>query len=323
MQPSTDPYLARSESVEVPGTSTLIGTWIRRMLPWVGSAVLLTWILMHRDLAEVGDALSMAAWLPLVMMWALYATGTVFCETVFLWALLGSTGRHAPVRDVLAIRSFTYMLSAFHSAFSIGCLIVWIQKRFKTRLASASGLMGLEIIFEIGTLGLLGLIGARICGWTTLANTPELDALETFGWLALGASVAIIGWHRWRGDWQIPLPGIGVLAGIKLIQNLIHGGYVVALLWCFALPVNLWEGMGMAQIVRSIRGLPLSVMGVGVDQVAFETLIQSIDVDRLLACSLIYTASMLAARVIPGLISLPWATRSWAVTPGPKGCHGH
>jgi len=235
----------------------------------------------------------------------------VLFDAGFLWVLLGSTRRHAPFRAFLTIRSLTYLLSAFHAALGAGALIVWIKKRFKTTLILASGIMGLEIVFEVGTLGLLGLFAAKVSVWAGVAKTPAFAALETFGWIAVGLSLVLVGWLRWRGRWSVGARDLTVLGAIKLGQNVVHGLFVVGLLSCFFLPVGFWEGLGMAQILRSGRGVPLSIMGVGVDQVAFQTLIPLPDGDRLFACSLVYTASMVSARLLPGVISLPWGLRIW------------
>ena len=112
---------------------------------------------------------------------------------------------------------------------------------------------------------------------------------------------------------QVPLQGahFAVLFGIKILQNIVHGLYVVMLLWSFGLAIPLLYGIGTAQIIRSARGIPLAAFGAGVDQLTFETLFLHFSGDILIACSLVYTSSMLAARIIPGALCLRSAIHCW------------
>ena len=147
--------------------------------------MLVIWVVFFRDFSAVVEALQDCAWGPLGILWLAYAAVTLFFDAGFLWLLLRSTERHAPFVSFLIIRSLTYLLSAPHAALGAGALVVWIQRRFRTKLVVASGLMGIEVVFEIGTLGLLGAIG--------LLGLPGGLGLPGLLGYSLGSSLGLLG----------------------------------------------------------------------------------------------------------------------------------
>ena len=118
---------------------------------------------------------------------------------------------------------------------------------------------------------------------------------------------------RLRGRYEHPFYGVfaelsarqfaGIFA-IKIAQNVVHGVFVVIALSCFHVSAPPVLAFGLSQIVRIVRGLPVSAFGLGVDQLTFPALFGVFDGGdgRVLAFSIAYTFSMVASRGALGLV---------------------
>ena len=114
---------------------------------------------------------------------------------------------------------------------------------------------------------------------------------------------------EWRSDnifdkfVDITLWQYGIFYLIKLVQNVVYGLFLAGLLLAFSVKPPLVVSLGFMQIIHLTRAIPVSAFGIGVDQIAVEYLFRAWETSpgQLLACSVVFTFTLIAGRALLGV----------------------
>ena len=305
------------QAVSAQPPPTRIGK-LRSLLPLVVSACLLAALASTHDLEAVAAAFRDAALgrylvLLLLLTTIMLVGDTIFMALTFRWLTgVGDLG------TMVRIRGASYLLAIVGIFAGMGGLVLYMKRRFGVPMARSSGIMLLELLTEVGSLGTLALLAGLV-----ISTAPAQAATPIQGALAVGAAAVVFYLlcfglsrvSRLRGKasrgstldvfHELTAGQFLGLYGLKLVQNLSHGVFIVAAMPCFGVDVPHLVGVAFAQVVALARGLPISAFGIGVDQLSFSTLFSAWDPgsgSQVLAFSLAYTFSVLVARGLIGLI---------------------
>lgn len=256
-----------------------VASFARRVLPWAGSAVLLAFVGSRQDLSGLLDALRSAHYVPFLAITAVFLVVNLLLDSVFLtfgFQRLEGVGRY---RDMVRARAAAYLLTIVSVVLGYGGLALWARRRYGVPLRRGIGLMLNELLHELGSVGLLVLIGSLLI--------PEISALAVgvgLGCVAFWTLCLVTSrvWQwlpdrfRWRSVFSVfvdmTLAQWLAFFGMKLVQNVVHGLFVALALVCFRISAPVLVGMTLTQVIHVLRGVPITAFGIGVDQVAFPLL---------------------------------------------------
>jgi len=260
------------------------GDLARRLLPWAGSAVLVTYMIHTTDLRGVGDALA-AVDLPLLALLMVAATAATFVtDAAGVAAALRAVFGRASLREVLPAKATSYFLNILnYNAALAGMALVFHRSRGVGFWRAAGALMLVNVVDLLGVLVLLaaGLAVNAGCG----AFTEGLEV--TLRWLAWGGLAAFLGGVAWFRS-GLPLPLLGGLrrralfaplrevsrtAWIRLLglRLLLLGQYLAvqwALLRLFGVPVPARHLLAYVPVLTFLQIVPISISGLGTTQLA-------------------------------------------------------
>ena len=299
----------------------------RALAPWVISAGLVVFALGQVPVMELVEALEGADRGRFLTALGCFLVVGLALDSVTLWLLfrwLAGVGR---LRSLVPVRAASELLMLVSLFVGLGGLAVYAKNRYGVPLKRGSGIMLVELVHEaaaIGTLGLLGLLA------TDTSQLPaevqaELGLVLRFSG-ALVAGYALVVALSLRDHFRRTKTDQGVTAvfrditplqwpalwALKLIKNLAMGLFIVYGMSCFGITPPLLLGLGLSQLVLLVRGLPVTVFGIGADQLTIPVLFGAWGGlgghEQLVAFSLAFTSSILLGRA---LLGLPFLKAVW------------
>lgn len=312
---------------------------IRALLPWAISLTLLSWVLYSHggELGQVYGELLKARlfyfffWtVVFVIFWLLtYALFVYFCLRWFI-AIPPRPNSVAPPSDInfdfrgiARACAASYLLFLLNLFVAFGGLVVYLHLRWGVPYRRGSAVMLANLLNSLAALSLLAFIGVRMIP-PHLVSVHAQDQLELAGiaglsgmgfYLACFAAARLWNYlpesmHRDETVFSpfvlCPLHAWPVLLGIQLLQMASYGLFVILVMPAFDLHPPAAAAMGLTQVVVLTRGLPISALGIGLDQLTFTYLFQGFGQARvLLAFSFAYTFFQIGVRF---LIALPFFT---------------
>jgi len=296
------------------------GSWSRTkgLLPWLVSLLLFIGILVGQDFTAIGQAFASADILVFFCVLSVYLVGALALDSFYLWVSFRWLAKAGTFGEMFCARGAVYILSNVNIVAGMGGLVVFMKQTYGVSLRRGSSLMLNELVHEVGSLGLLSL-GAI---WVIGADSAEVRehalrfSLWTIGfYLAVFFSSRLVrqfGKNRNPESVISAFPDQSIFQfaihlGLKLALNLWHGIFVGFALLTFGINVPKQMAIALAQLVQLARGLPVSMFGVGVDQVTFPALFNPWDPstgESILAFSIVYTFSLVLVRNLMGLAFL-------------------
>ncbi len=284
---------------------TAVGRAARTWLPVLVSVGILGWLvgrLGWRDVLATVDARAAR-----ILGAALLGYGAVSLalEAVSLVRAVGvpAFGLWTAAR----VKAASYLAHTLHYTVGIGALAVLIRNRAGLTLADAAGvallITGLDVLLVLGlaTLGALLLgtdtpaVRAGVIAAATLGGAGGLALLRTSR--SLGPLERLRGHAVFRTARTLPaarLAEIGVLRLAFVLSFISVVGAALAAFDVVVPPAYLLVGVSLLVLVSA---LPIAVAGLGTGQVAFVYLFREYaDAQTLLACSLAFSAGMIALR---------------------------
>lgn len=304
-----------------------------RWLPWAGSIALVAWTLSQTDLAGLANGLRHSHVVAVLGVLGAFSISSLALEALFLQVAIGRLHHRIPFQPIFRARAAATLLSAVNTLFGYGGLVYWFQRRLALAPSRGAGVILVEAFHELGAIGILAGLGAGIM----LANSTagaDLALLEQVAWLGLGCTVfygicvliSRIPNPRSTPDAvlevfaELRLSDYGALITIKLVQNTLWGAAMAACLRLFDVPVPYSVSLACTQLVHLARALPVSVFGIGADQVSISTLFApwepTTGVGTLVAFSLVFTSSILVFRLLMGLPFAPTVIRETKLPTG-------
>jgi hypothetical protein len=292
---------------------------LRDWLPWVVSLGIIAFVVASHDVGAVIDAAGRADLLPFLLITGIWAAVNLlfegwFCHWSFVWACgvrqLGA---------VLRVRAAAYILTMLSSVLGYGGIVVYAKRRFGVSYGRGAMIMANEALHEVGSMGLLALgvaLWLTDTGQVPQMAAAQLDGVTIFGAGCVGLYLAAILASRVfpAPDPTAPLSlfhdfELRHYAGfmsIKLVQNVIHGIWIVLALPCFGVSPPAIVSIAFTQVIHLVHGLPVSAFGIGVDQLMVPALFAPWAPDdgggSLLAFSVAYTFAMVVGRASIGLL---------------------
>lgn len=245
-----------------------------RVLPWLGTAVLLAWIFATTDLPALLAALGRANW-------PLFLGGTAGLYLLIWMVDAFSAGWlyrrfHLPnlrLGDLLAPRAATYLPGIVNYAAGNAALVLFLRQRYGTPVGAASASMLLLMLVDAGLLVWCAAAGSVYlpAGWQT-----PLVTLAVVG--TLGGALHLVYWRtpgRWRRLEALRVvPALAVFRTATLRDYLVLGtlrlptiGLYVAIhlvtLRAFGIVIPLGELAAYVPLQMVVAALPISVAGLG------------------------------------------------------------
>jgi hypothetical protein len=306
---------------------------LKAVAPWLVSALLLAYPFATTDLGAVAVALGRADFVRYAATLALFAVLTLLVDGGYLALAFRWACGAGSYRDLVRARGASYLLTIVSAFVGLGGLVAYMKRVHGVGYERGTGVALMELLHEVGALGTWAVLGLLWIEHTAPELLPFVAPARSFGYGAMLFFVACFALSRVPLS-RLPLargPGDGKLHRIlsvfrdistlrfftlylvKLVQNAIHGVFVALSLVSFGILAPETAGFALSQIVRMVRGLPVSAFGIGVDQLTFAVLFEPWDQTgvRILAFSLVYTFSMVVARGLLGLCFLRGVVGAW------------
>ena len=272
---------ASATSLEAGGEipSELLATqdtnWVKRLLPWLVSLSLVTWLLWPYRVAEqravLANAFSQAS------RWAIVVS---LCGSLVIWSLdsfatartLRRWGTRITLREMCLIRGATALFDAINPALGQAVLTLVIYRR-GTPLGQALlivMLMNVVFIVHIAVISGLGLLAGAAPDSALMALLVQLALGGTAVYLAVialrPAFLARNATMRWLMDAGISGHAWAFLYRVPNMIAII--GAQVLFMRCFGIDLPLDVSLFYLPALMFIVGMPLSVQGLGPGQIA-------------------------------------------------------
>jgi hypothetical protein len=219
----------------------------------------------------------------------------------------------------------SYVLYMVNLILGYGGLAVYFHRRFGVTYKRATAVMFSNLLHSFAALGLLAFVASRLIPREIIPDSAiyqvELAGLvgtTGLGFYLLCFCVARL-WmflpERFRGYESIftpfvraPIHSYGVLLLIQVVLAGSAGLLVMLGMPAFDLDPPAAASVGLSQVVWLARGLPISALGIGLDQLTFPYLFKGWGTrEALVAFSIAFTFSLVALKFV---IGLPFFTRA-------------
>jgi hypothetical protein len=246
------------------------GAWARMLLPWLGAAAVLGWLLHRLPLATLRAELARGPW-PLLAAWvALTLVLVLVADSLAASVVVRRSGGALPYRRVLVMRGATYLVSAVHPLAGQGTF-GWLLARTGRGGWEAGGVLVLLLATQLLTLvvvGALGLLAAP--DWL---RQPALPMVAMVG-AGFALYLVLIAVHpRWCARLPLLRPlfaaGVGghlaaIAARLPHVALLVVMPWVAFRVWGIAVPLTV--GLAYLPVVLLVAALPLTPSGLGTVQ---------------------------------------------------------
>jgi hypothetical protein len=301
---------------------------VKRLLPWLGAALLLAIVFVRVDFAAVAGALAAADWPRFVLAALPFAALWLLIDAAALARLVSRF--HAPIdyASMLRLRGGTYLFLVLSYDAAQAALALALSRRLRVPLLALGGSFLFYYAIDLFTIAGLGAVGAAaLPGSLGAALRPALALLcgGVAAALWVGAALARSPDER-RPRW---LQGARLLETLRHVQLrdaaewigwrcLFYGSFVAfaaATLPAFGIRVPWLALVACVPVTLSIAALPISVSGLGSAQVAMLALYGAFaDEAAIVAYSLAHSASLIALRLPIGLLCWPALAAAASVT---------
>jgi hypothetical protein len=310
---------AQDSTGSEPAAKTKAGRIIRGLAPWAVSLGIIAYLVSTEDMAGVagefmkGDAaIFFEVVIPFLL--ALLALETVFLYLGFQW--FAGAGRMA---DLLRARAATYLLTVISIFVGLGGLVVYGKRRYGVSYTRGTTIMLNELLHELASQCTLAMMVGLLLPVSQIPEgaAAQVNGVKTVGMVGVSFYIFCVLLARasrllpegWRKDHvfdkfvDIDLWQYAVFYLIKLAQNIVYGLFLAGLLLAFSVKPPLIVSLGFMQIIHLTRAIPVSAFGIGVDQIAVEYLFKAWETSpgQLLACSVVFTFTLIAGRALLGV----------------------
>lgn len=314
---------------------------VRAILPWLISGSLLGYALYSYDLGEVANSFRQAKAFPYIIWAILLIIFWLFTQSLFIYLCLkwfitakspssSNESADAPINfqytGIVRAYAASYVLHLLNFFLAYGGLVVFFNRRYGVSYKRGSAVMMMTLLHATGALGLLAWLCVKLVPPELVSETAaqQLELAGTVGFFALVYYLVcfiasrigrFIPGSRDRDHFFTPFiwtPAYAwpILLCIHLVQMGTHGLFTILTMPAFGLHPPELATLAFTQVVTMTRGLPISALGIGLDQVTIPFLFQGFgDPGKLLAFSIAYTFSQIMVRFIIGLPFFNQATK--------------
>lgn len=319
--------------------------YARAFLPWVISGGLLAYVLIAHDMAAVIDSFSRARLLPFLGLMLVFVVFWLFTHSLFLLLCLRwFVAAYSPDPDyrppdpktltftgMMRACAASYVLHIISFVVGLGGLVVYFNRRYGVAYRRGTAVMLMSLLNAFCALGALAFVAVKLIPPEVVQKLGhgdvqhQLDMAASVGLSAVGfyalclisARLSVFLPEKLLADETVftpfvytPLHSYPVLLLIYLLQMASYGVFVILAMPAFGLHPPALATLALTQVVSLARGLPISSLGIGLDQVTFTYLFQGLGDDgAILAFSMAYTFSQIAFRFVIGLPFFTHATR--------------
>ncbi|MBW2219699.1 MAG: hypothetical protein JRF40_09460 [Deltaproteobacteria bacterium] len=307
---------------------TLTKTWpekakvfLSKLLPWIISGGLVFYVVLTEDMMAVTEALGKGNFILFLGVVVPFLLFLLFLETVFLFYGFQWFAGVGKLRDLFRARAATYLLTIISIFIGLGGLIVYGKRRYGISYTMGTTIVLNELLHELAsqcTLAMMvglalpllivpdaalkqingvmiaGMIGVGIYAVIILVTMVFRHVLKEYGTIAIFDPFS-----------DISIQQYAVFLIIKLIQNILYGFFLAGLLYAFGIKPPLIVCIAFMQVIHLTRAIPVSAFGIGVDQIAIPFLFSAWEPTGssglLLACSLVFTFTLIFGRALLGI----------------------
>ncbi len=292
----------------------------KRAWPWLVGIAIIVALALRVPFAAFGDAIHQGRHLQLAAIDVFVLLVSLATDTFATWVSLIAVRLRWPMRDVLAVRGATYVISLLNYLVGQGGIAYYLHKGGVPTLR-ATGVS----LFMMGTTFVGLLLTTAI---TLTLGSFENDALQWTVMLLCGAFalylviIQIAPAFVARRDLFAPLFTAGLRGhAITIAARLPHVAIIVLGHWlamvAWGIPVPFWYAMGTLPVVAIATVLPISPAGLGTTQAAlvyfFSTYAAGVtEATRdanVLAFAIVHFVYGTLAQLVAGLACLPSARR--------------
>jgi len=242
---------------------------LSRILPWVVTLALLFYVFQGLSLADMKAALAAAAAWTIPVL-AVLIIGVYLGDSFAIWKTFGWFVTRLSFREVLVVRGATYLLALVHYTVGQGAIIYFVNRSRGVPLLRGTAAILLVMGINILLLLVFASIGLLIA--PDLSPVVRKVVFGAYGALAVYAVLLLL-----RPRWLTSRPIFDVLfaAGLSghlraLLVRIPHVGILMvfsyASLHAFGVQLPASQAILYLPIVYFIAALPISVMGLGVNQ---------------------------------------------------------
>jgi hypothetical protein len=275
----------------------------QNVLPVLGSAALIGWLLWYIPPTELARAAALVDWRALVLATGLMVLCQYFWDALCLRWLFGRLGYALPYKQVLHARGSSYLLGAVNYELGQG-MLAWLLAPPIPILRTLAGCL-LLACHDLAILLTLGLMGSLLRAGTPL-RTTTIFCIAGIGTLLAGALAAgLVRWKQqegsagWLGGWG--WRDSGLLCLLRLGYYGIIFTYAAVGLRLCEIAVDLWTMISVVALVLLAGGLPISISGLGTRENALTLLLDPGQRPVVLAFSLTWSAGLMIGRLLLGL----------------------
>lgn len=303
-----------------PAETNTKPSFLRRALPIAVSVGLLAYLFSKIDLREALAYLSLDVLLRFLGPVILFNFVTLFIESICLNRVAQACGAMLDAWTAARIKAACYLLSLLNYAVGAVGLSVLLRRRAGLGLADAGGMVFTISLFDIGSvlalaalgatftvsgalgirLGLvLALLGAILAGFVFLRARISMGPLDRIRNLDL-----------FRAPRTLPLQTLLELFVLRGLFVLCYVALMGSLFWAFEVEVGVFQLALNVAILLAVSALPIAAGGLGTGQIVFVELFSGAAPDaELLAMSILFSASLVIARALLGLVFAAEFTR--------------
>lgn len=292
----------------------------KRLLPLVGSTVMLVWLFSRFSFSELVHAFGQFNWPLLIPLTLALVLFTFLWDSLCLQRLFSSGSEPIDYRLVAHARGLSYLFAIVNFSFGQGLLAFILSRARGIRFAEAAGRCVVMVYVDILTLLSVGLSGALFSSDPRIRYIPLIAGLSLAGLLSVVAILKVFPGRaipRFRQtplgdaahllDW--PWPDLGKLAGLRLVYFSGSIVYLWTALWIAGFAIGPLVAISVLPLIAMLEGLPLSIGGLGTRETALVLLLQPPQPELLVAFCLVWSGSFISGRLLIGLLSL-WHPRS-------------
>ena len=257
---------------------------VKRAIPWVGSGVLVTYMIRTTDLGGVADALGTVN-LPLLAVLTVVATLVCFfTDTAGITAAFRAVVCPVTFRETLPIKATSYFLNILNYNAALAGMALYLDRSRGVGFWRALGaLMFVNVVDLLGVLVTLSLGMVLVMGQG--AFSPGLEII--LRGIAWGGLAGFIGGTLWfRSDLPLPILGrlrnkalfaplreasLGTWIRLLALRLALQGQYLAVqyvLLLMFDIPVPFIHLVAYLPVLTFIQIVPISISGLGTTQLA-------------------------------------------------------
>jgi hypothetical protein len=245
---------------------------VKRALPWVVSAILVSYMVMTTDLLGVANALESVNPLHLALLMVVGTLVAFFCDTVGVAMAFRAFLAPVTFRETIPIKATSYLLNVLN--YNAALAGFW---------KALGALMFVNVVDLLGVLLLLSLGLVITLGTDTF--TPAVGfTLRAVGWGGLVAFIAGAAWFR--SDLPLPVFGglrtkalfapireasLGTWGRLLAARLVLQAQYLLVawgLLVLFDVDVPLVRLLAYVPVLTFIQIIPISFSGIGTTQLA-------------------------------------------------------